>query len=88
MDRDSFNVVDRAGRALCAAISMLGMGSKLTASWNFKLWFEGLPLPSAEIIPDTLLYWVTCVTHYPRRELVLFVSGRLADSIIATEGGL
>ena len=37
MDRDSFDVVDSAGRFLCHAISKFGIGSSLEKMWNLKL---------------------------------------------------
>jgi hypothetical protein len=56
MDRDSYVVVDRAGRLACHALNILGIGSKLSSAWALKTWIEGLPLPYADRLPDAVLY--------------------------------
>lgn len=56
MDRDSFDVVDSAGRALCLAMSGLGFGAPLRAFWNLKLRIESLP--GCSTLPDSILYCI------------------------------
>jgi D-lactate dehydrogenase len=56
MDRDSFDVVDSAGRFLCHALSKFGIGSSLEKMWNLKLKVESLPLPKFDVLPDKILY--------------------------------
>ena len=56
MDRDCFDVVDRAGRVLCHAIERLGIGPRLSQLWGVKLFVENLPLPFCSSLPDKLLY--------------------------------
>jgi D-lactate dehydrogenase len=56
MDRDSVDVVDRAGRILCFAINVFGIGEKLSKMWGLKLWVESLPLPYFDTVVDKLLY--------------------------------
>jgi D-lactate dehydrogenase len=42
MDRDSFDVIDRAGRVLGNIIKLVGPSSALVRElWNIKLWIEG-----------------------------------------------
>jgi len=43
MDRDAFDVVDSAGRAMALSIQLLGMTSPLLRQlWNAKLWIESV----------------------------------------------
>lgn len=57
LDRDSFDVVDRAGRILASVIAYAGDGHDIIKSlWNLKSRIEGLPLPKANIVCDFLLY--------------------------------
>ena len=57
MDRDSFDVVDRAGRLLARIIQNVGTSSPIVKHfWNLKLWIEALPFEGAERICDRILY--------------------------------
>jgi D-lactate dehydrogenase (quinone) len=56
MDRDSIDVIDSSGRILCALLSLLGIGEKLSALWGVKLAVQSLPLPFFDILPDQILY--------------------------------
>jgi len=58
MDRDTVDVVDRAGRGLCFAIQKLGIGGSLSVLWNVKIWVESLPLPFCDTLPDNFLYCI------------------------------
>ena len=40
MDRDYFDVIDSAGRVLCHALSMFGIGERLSKLWDLKLSVE------------------------------------------------
>jgi D-lactate dehydrogenase (quinone) len=57
VDRDAFDVIDQAGRAMATIISWLGTSSAILRSmWTAKLYIESLPLPSAPVMIDKLLY--------------------------------
>ena len=57
MDRDSFDVIDRAGRILGNVISYVGPSSPIVRDlWNVKLWVESLNFKGAELWMDKLLY--------------------------------
>ena len=57
MDRDSFDVIDRAGRILGNVISYVGPSSPLVRDlWNVKLWVESLNFKGAPLWMDKLLY--------------------------------
>lgn len=59
MDRDAYDVVDRAGRFLGRIIQYVGTSSPTVKHfWNFKLWIEALPFDGAERICDKILYKV------------------------------
>ena len=58
MDRDSFDIVDDAGRFLCHALTKFGIGSSLEKMWNVKLKVESLPLPKFDVLPDKVLYYL------------------------------
>ncbi len=58
MDRDSFDIIDNAGRFLCHAISKFGIGESLEIMWNLKLKIEALPLPKFNVLPDKCLYYL------------------------------
>lgn len=55
MDRDCFDVVDRAGRILCFTIRHLGIGPKLQSLWAFKQKVESVPF--LDRLPDWAMYW-------------------------------
>ena len=56
MDGSSVRVVDEAGRILCWAIGVVGIGETLKRMWDMKLAFEALPIPLAPTLADRLLY--------------------------------
>jgi D-lactate dehydrogenase (quinone) len=57
VDRDAFDVIDQAGRAMATIISWLGTSSSfLRSMWTAKLYIESLPLASAPVMIDKLLY--------------------------------
>jgi D-lactate dehydrogenase len=59
MNRDAFDVVDRAGRVAGMCIKMLGTTSPvLTTMWNAKVAFEALPIPGASKAADRFMYAV------------------------------
>ena len=59
MDRDSFDVIDRAGRILAGLIQYSGSNYDLIGSlWNIKSWIESLPLPYANVICDHVLFFL------------------------------
>lgn len=57
MDRDCFDVIDSAGRAICFAIDLVGIGETLSQFWSIKTWVENMPLPFFDILPDKVMYW-------------------------------
>lgn len=59
MDRDSFDVIDRAGRVAGDLIKILGTASPtLSSLWGMKLYFEGLNFVGASTLPDKILYFL------------------------------
>ncbi|CAJ1936301.1 unnamed protein product [Cylindrotheca closterium] len=59
MDRDSFDVIDRAGRGLGNLIKFVGPSSPTVRDlWNVKLWIEALNFPGSSTLIDKLLYTV------------------------------
>lgn len=57
IDRDTYDVVDSAGRILCLAIDYFGLGEKLSRLWGLKLFVESLPFPFFDMLPDKVLYY-------------------------------
>eukprot|EP00980_Cylindrotheca_fusiformis_P019323 scaffold6638_cov127-Cylindrotheca_fusiformis.AAC.7 len=59
MDRDSYDVIDRAGRVLGNMIKLVGPSSAIIRDlWNVKLWIEALDFAGAPLWIDKLLYFV------------------------------
>ena len=59
MDRDAFDVTDRAGRVLGQTIQMVGTASPIVrALWTIKLWVEALPFENSPLWVDSVLYSV------------------------------
>jgi D-lactate dehydrogenase (quinone) len=57
MDRDTFDVIDQAGRVMANVIKLVGVSSSLLRSlWNGKLWVEALPFSGAPQWCDKLLF--------------------------------
>jgi len=57
MDRDSFDVIDEAGRIMGNLVSYLGAGHSFIGQlWDLKAWMSALPLPYADIVGDYILY--------------------------------
>lgn len=57
MDRDSFDVIDGAGRLLAKIIQYVGTSSPVVKHfWNIKLWIEALPFDFAASICDRIIY--------------------------------
>lgn len=90
MDRDAFDVTDRAGRALCTAIKMFGMGERLPQLWGLKLRIEALPLPYFDRIVDKMLYVVRDESLSPAccARSLLCATDESAHSGCATEAGV
>lgn len=65
MDRDSFDVVDGAGRVLCLLLRGLGISERLSTLMSLKSRVEALPLPFADIIPDKIMYLLNRVAPAP-----------------------
>lgn len=59
MDRDSFDVIDGAGRVLGNMIKLVGPSSTVVRDlWSIKLWIEALDIRGAQLWVDKLLYYV------------------------------
>ena len=56
MDRDSFDVVDGAGRVMGNLIKIVGAGSIMGKLWQLKLWIEALPFNGAPLFCDKVLF--------------------------------
>ena len=62
VDRDAFDVIDGAGRAMATVISWVGPSSSLLRTmWNAKMYIESLPFASAPTIIDKILYTVNSI---------------------------
>ena len=62
LDRDSFDVIDRAGRLLGNCIKILGPSSSFVRTlWNVKIKIEALDIPGAPLWIDKFLYFVNPV---------------------------
>jgi D-lactate dehydrogenase len=62
MDRDSFDVIDRAGRVLGNTIKAVGTSSSVVRDfWNVKLFVEALPFRGSSTICDKFLYFINSV---------------------------
>ena len=62
MDRDSFDVVDEAGRVLCAVIRTFGVGDVVRRLWEFKLLLES---KISDELCDKILYWLNAISPAP-----------------------
>ncbi|CAJ1419776.1 unnamed protein product [Effrenium voratum] len=57
LSRAQFDCCDQGGRVLVKLIEMVGM-MNLGTLWNFKLKFESLPIPFANLIADKMLWYL------------------------------
>jgi D-lactate dehydrogenase (quinone) len=58
MDRDTFDVIDRAGRMMGDVIKILGTSSPIVNQlWAVKLWIEGLNVRGASTFVDNVFYF-------------------------------
>lgn len=62
MDRDSFDVIDNAGRVMGNLIRVVGIGPFVGALWDLKLKISSLPFDGADVFCDRVLYWLNNVT--------------------------
>lgn len=62
MDRDSFDVIDRAGRVMGNLIKVVGIGPFVGLLWDFKLKISSLPFDGAHIFCDKILYWLNNIS--------------------------
>jgi D-lactate dehydrogenase (quinone) len=59
MDRDSFDIIDRAGRFMAKTIQLTGTSSSIVQQlWKVKLWVEALPFDSAPLWGDYVFYYI------------------------------
>jgi D-lactate dehydrogenase (quinone) len=59
MDRDSFDIIDRAGRFMAKTIQLTGTSSSIVQQlWKVKLWVEALPFASAPLWGDYAFYYI------------------------------
>jgi D-lactate dehydrogenase len=56
MDRDTFDVVDSAGRLLATLIKLFGVGDAIGMLWKMKLRIEAMSWEGADLICDRILY--------------------------------
>jgi len=56
MDRDSFDVIDKAGRIMANLIKVVGVGSFVGILWDVKLKISAMPFEGADLLCDQLLY--------------------------------
>jgi len=87
MDRDSFDVIDRAGRIMGLVIKTLGTDNPIVSKiWDFKLRFEALDFRGAATFLDKVSYFVNpiCPPILPKRIMDM---GRARDHHVATVVG-
>lgn len=87
MDRDSFEVIDKAGRFMGHFIKFFGSASPLvSAGWAIKLKVEALDIRGACTFPDTVQYMVNdfLPSVLPKKIMEM---GRARDHHIATTIG-
>lgn len=56
MDRDSFDVIDKAGRIMGNLIKIVGVGSFVGILWDVKLKISSMNFEGAELLCDQILY--------------------------------
>ena len=73
LDRDTFDVVDSAGRVLATLIKVFGIGEMIGVLWKMKLKIEAMPWNGADLICDQILYnindWVPAILSPSLMEL-------------------
>lgn len=58
IDRDAFDVIDRAGRFITAVLRLLGISPPLQTLFDIKKRVESLPIPGFDRIGDKFFYYV------------------------------
>ena len=87
MDRDSFDVIDRAGRFMANFIKIFGSDSSVVSKgWDYKVRFEGLNIRGAATFPDKLNYFLNPICP-PILTTRIMDMGRARDHHIATTVG-
>ena len=56
MDRDSFDVIDKAGRIMANLIKVVGVGSFVGLLWDVKLNIAAMSFEGADLLCDRILY--------------------------------
>eukprot|EP00536_Pseudo-nitzschia_multiseries_P002428 jgi/Psemu1/183545/e_gw1.32.163.1 len=87
MDKDSFEVIDKAGRFMGHLIKFFGSASPVvSAGWAIKLKIEALDVRGASTFPDMVQYYVNSLLPavLPREIMEL---GRARDHHVATTVG-
>mmetsp|Transcript_4894 Transcript_4894/g.7436 ORF Transcript_4894/g.7436 Transcript_4894/m.7436 type:complete len:696 (+) Transcript_4894:104-2191(+) len=56
MDRDSFDVIDKAGRIMANLIKVVGVGSFVGLLWDVKLKIAAMSFEGADLLCDQILY--------------------------------
>ena len=60
IDRATFDVINTAGRGLCTALRVVGIGAALRAMWDIKTRIESSKwIPFAPVLCDNFLYFVS-----------------------------
>ena len=87
MDRDSFDVIDGAGRAMGLCIKLLGSDSPIVNKlWDYKLSFEALDFTGAATLPDKLMFFINPILPHIISKRMMEM-GRARDHHIATVVG-
>lgn len=87
MDRDSFDVIDQAGRFMGHFIKFFGSASPIvSAGWDIKLKVEALDIRGASTFPDTIQYFVNNFLPEVLPKEIMDM-GRARDHHIATTVG-
>ena len=87
MDRDSFDVIDSAGRFMGHFIKFFGSASPVvSAGWDIKLKVEALNIRGASTLPDTVQYYANDFLPAVLPKKIMDM-GRARDHHIATTIG-
>ena len=86
MDRDTFDVVNESGRALCTVLSVCGIGNTLNNLWQVKQKLEATRLPFSHIICDLFLSCINNFCPAPLPEALMKLGKEYDHHMLVTMG--
>jgi D-lactate dehydrogenase len=87
LDRDAFDVIDRAGRAPASAIKLFGTSSPIIRRfWNVKLWVEALPFAWAPVVVDKFLYTINPILPAVLPRPIMEIGRKMDHHVALTVG--